>query len=191
MKQDLENVLSYEKAYRSHRLEAANWVLDNPNSFIELLKYCFANDPTMSHKANWVLEFVCIDSLHLLYPHLDYFFDKLPAVKADSSLRPLAHICELLVLEYYKKKDPILNELLTDLHKEQMAECCFDWLITNQKVACQVRAMTCLYFLGTESDWIHPELQTIIASHIPKGSAGYKSRGKKTLKLIEDFKKSH
>lgn len=191
MNQTLESILSYEKAYRSHRLAAANWVLQHTETFPELLQYCFANDPIISHKANWVLEFVCLDSLDLLYPQLDFFFKKISTVKTDSSVRPLAHICELLILQYYKKKDTILLKMFTEVHKEQLASCCFDWLITDQKVACQVRAMTCLYYLGTESDWIHPELQTILASKISVGSAGYQSRGKKTLKLIQDFKKSH
>ena len=67
-----------------------------------------------------------------------------------------------------------------------MAECCFDWLISDQKVACQVRAMTSLYYLGTEFNWIHPELKTIIEQNIHQGSAGYKARGKKIIQLINN-----
>jgi hypothetical protein len=68
-----------------------------------------------------------------------------------------------------------------------MTKYCFDWMLTNQKVACQARAMTNLYFLGTETAWIHPELKIIIQQNLPQGSAGYINRGQKTLELISKF----
>ena len=70
-----------------------------------------------------------------------------------------------------------------------MTECCFDWLITDKKIACQARAMTALFHLGTEFEWIHPELQQIIEQNIHLGSAGYKARGKNTIKQIVTFQK--
>ena len=181
---ELYDVLNFANAARTHRLKAAKWVLDYPATFEELVYFCFKNDKEISHKANWVLEFVCLKELRLLYPHLDYFFKHLSSVKEDSSVRPLSHICELLCIVYFKEKDPLLKKALTIKHKELMVECCFDWLITNQKVACEVRAMTCLYHLGTEKDWIHPELKTIINQNIHTSSAGYQSRGKKILQKI-------
>ena len=124
----------------------------------------------------------------LLYPHFDYFFEMLPKAKLDQVVRPLAHICERLCLAYYKRRYPEVRSKLSEAHKLTMTECSFDWLITDQKVACQVRAMTCLYYLGTEFDWIHPELKQILEDNIHKGSAGYKSRAKKTLEQIRKFR---
>jgi hypothetical protein len=123
--------------------------------------------------------------MELLYPHLDYYFLNIPKVHRDQALRPLAKICEKLCTAYYKNNDLQLKSVLKPSHKETMIECCFDWLITNQKVACEVYAMQSLYFLGTEQDWIHPELKTIIESNIHQKSAGYKSKGKYILKLIQ------
>lgn len=177
--------LQYTTATREHRGKAAQWVLSHPDTFTELLNLCLKNDPEISHKANWVLEFVLLEQLDLIYPHLDYFFEHLGAVKNDSSVRPLAHICEILMLRRYEKKDEKLKTLLTSEHKLALTTCCFDWLITHQKVACEVRAMTCLYFLGTEIDWIHSELMPIIESNIPIKSAGYRARGKKVLQMIQ------
>ncbi len=181
---ELYDVLNFANAARSNRLKAAHWVLDHPETIEELLHFCFKNDKEISHKANWVLEFVCLKKLELLFPFLDYFFENLSSVKEDSSVRPLSHICELLAIAYYKDKDAVLLNYFSEKHKELMIENCFDWLITNQKVACEVRAMTCLYYLGTEKDWIHPELKTIINQNIHTSSAGYKARGKKILTKI-------
>ncbi|MEZ4857893.1 MAG: adenylosuccinate lyase [Flavobacteriaceae bacterium] len=178
---ELEQVLNYTDAARINRLKASQWILKHPETFEELLQYAFKNDKELSYKANWVLEFVCMEKITLLYPHLDYFFGHLASVKEDSSVRPLSHICELLCIQYYKNYDTVLQKIFSEKHKEILTEVCFDWLITHQKVACEVRAMKCLYELGIEKDWIHPELKTIIEQKIPTSSAGYKSRGKKIL----------
>ncbi len=180
--------ISYAKAYRKNRLQAALWVLDHPETFRELLTYCFVDTSELSYKAAWVLEFVCLEQLEVLLPHLDYFFEQLPKVTCDQSLRPMAHICELLAIQYYKKQHPETVKALSSNHKKIMTECSFDWLISNQKVACEVRAMTCLYYLGTEFDWIHDELKQIIHQNIHTGSAGYKARGRRTLQQITKYR---
>lgn len=181
--------INYDKAYRKNRLSAAHWVLAHPETFGELLGYCFTEDQgDLSHKATWAMEFVCLEDLSMLFPHLDVFFGNLSRVKKDQSLRPLAHMCELLSIQYYHKKNPQLLTILSEKHKTIMTECAFDWLITDQKVACQVRAMTALYYLGTEFDWIHPELEQIIQQNIHHGSAGYKARGRNTLEKIAKFR---
>lgn len=189
MKEDpLYQQLDYDKAYRENRLQAAHWVLAHLDTMPRLLEYCFRDDSRLSYKALWVLEFVCREDLSALYPHLDYFFEHLHKAKLDQAVRPVAMICELLTLAYYKKKDANLQPLFTQRHKEAMTECCFDWMITEQKVACQARAMTSLYLLGTEFEWIHPELKPIIETNIHSGSAGYKARGKSILQQIDSFK---
>lgn len=88
----------------------------------------------------------------------------------------------------YKTKNEAIIKSITEAHKSIIIECCFDWLITQQKVACQVYSMLALYFLGTQYDWIHPELKTIINKNIHQGSAAYKARGKYVLQQIEKFK---
>ena len=179
--------ISFHRPTRAIRNRSANWVISHPESFLELLDYAFKKDKDYSHKANWVLEIVCLNQLDLLIPHLNYFFEELPKVTDDSSVRPLSHICELLAVAYYKKRVPSIRAAFKESHKEKMIDCCFDWLITHQKVACEVRAMTCLYYIGTEHSWIHPELQMILETKIPNGSAGYQSRRKKTLNDIQRF----
>jgi len=180
--------LDYVKPYREKRLQVANWVIDHPENMPQLVKYSF--DPTYekSMQALWGLEFVCRFNLPLFYPHLDAFLDYLPSVRAHNTLRALSFICELVAIAHYKHKDPILGAAFTAEHKKIMTECCFDWLIGDQKVACQVRAMTALYYLGTEFDWIHPELEPIIRENMHSGSAGYCARAKHILKQLEKFR---
>lgn len=181
---DLESVLDYGKAYRENRMRAAQWVLEHPESFPKLLEIGFSQYPEKAHKALWAFEFVCLERPEILYPHFDIFFSRLGHVTGDSSVRPLAHICEKIVIDYYKKKNSDVKKNFLKPHKEQLTEVCFDWLITDQKVACQARAMVCLYFLGTEFDWIHTELRAILERNLHQGSAGYKNRAEKILSKI-------
>jgi len=181
---ELVTQLNYQKAYRENRLKAAQWVLDHPHTFPQLLTICFEDPTELSYKAAWAFEFVFLEDPTLLYPHFEYFFGKLPSVKMDQILRPMAHVCEILCIQYYKKQEPLIKEHFRREYKNTLTECAFDWLITDQKVACQVRAMTCLYHLGTEFHWIHPELSEILQTNIHTGSAGYKSRAKKILQQI-------
>lgn len=180
--------INYTKPYREKRLNAGLWVIDHPESMPEMVAYSFDPGFKRSMQALWGLEFICRIKLELFYPHLDAFFNYLPTVKEHNILRALSFICELVSIAYYKKRDPVLGDGFTQKHKTVMTECCFDWLITRQKVACQVRAMTALYFLGTEFEWLHPELQQIIQQNIHQGSAGYEARGRHTLEKINRFK---
>ena len=186
---ELLQQLSYTKAYRKNRLDAAHWVINHSETFGELLTYCLTAKDNLSYKAAWVLEFVYLEKPELLLRHLDFFFEKLPTITRDQTLRPLAHICEMIAISYYKKEEEELRLQFTETHKKTMTECCFDWLITDKKIACQARAMTALFHLGTEFEWIHSELQQIIEQNIYLGSAGYKARGKNTIKQIIAFQK--
>lgn len=180
--------LHYTKAYRQTRLDVANWVLKNPEVFPELLSHCYSNKEPICYKAAWILEFVCIEKLSLLYPYLNVYFEHLPKEHRDQSLRPLSKICKMLTHVYYTNKDIHLKNSLTKNHKDIIVSCSFDWLITDQKVACQVYAMESLYYIGTEIDWVHTELKTIIEANILQSSPAYKVRGKRVLKQIQKFK---
>ena len=186
--EELYKELDYATATKANRHRASQWVLAHPETFPKLLETCYSDMGDLSHKAAWVLEFICRKQLAHLYPHLNYFFDNLQNATKDQIVRPMAHLCELLSIAYYQKKDPQLLDLLSEKHKIQMTECSFDWLISDQKVACHVRAMTTLYFLGTEFDWIHSGLKQIIQQFIHSGSAGYKARGRLVLSQITKYK---
>lgn len=183
----LEKKLNYTRAYRQTRLDLAQWVINNPETFPDLLNFCFKTEEEISYRATWILEFVCASKLEILLPYLDLFFEKLPEVHKDQAVRPLAKICGMLTVAYYKNKDSSVIKALSQSHKNVITECCFDWLITNQKVACKAYSMSTLYYLGTEFDWIHPELKISIEQNMHNESAAYKARGRMTLEKIVKF----
>lgn len=174
-KMQLENL----KAYRKDREQLAAIAIEEQR-ISELLSYCKMYDDSIAYKAAWTLEMVCIADLTLLYPHLDIFFDLLPKSYQDQAVRPFGKICEMLCEAYYKKKSaPLKKE-----HRERITEVCFDWLISNQKVACKAYAMQCLFYLGTEFDWIYPELKIILEKDFTSEKPAFKARARHILKKL-------
>ena len=187
-KSALIEILSYPKAYRESRIRAATWVLEHPDYFKALLEHAMSDHKRQSVQAAWALEFVYLERPEELWAELDFFFQELHHPKNDSIVRPISHICEMLCISYYKKQEAVLLDCFVNTHKKKLIDVSFDWMISDQKVACEVRAMTCLYFLGTEFDWIHEELEAIIMRKITNSSAAYTSRGRKTLDQIRKFR---
>ncbi|KAA1242788.1 adenylosuccinate lyase [Aquimarina sp. RZ0] len=181
---NLETEIKSTNHSREKRNQFANLILQNPELLLQLLRICAQVDNGISCKASWGLEFLCKNNLKTILPHLDQLMLLFPTVYQHPAVRPMAKICEYLVLEYYKNKSEIIQKYLTLSHREHITEYCFDWLLTDQKVAVKAYSMTSLYLLGTEFDWIHPELKTILENNYSTGSAAYKARSRMILSKI-------
>ena len=162
----------------------ANLILENPGLVTHLLDIAYQYDDPISSRACWVLEFTAKENLRYLDIHLDRFFEGIPKVHLDSSVRPIAKICEYLVLEHYKVVAERNESKLTDSHLEQIATACFDWLIGDQKVAAKAYSMLCLYHLGHSIEWIRPELKMVLENDFSRGSAAYKARARHILSRL-------
>ena len=152
------------------------------------MEIAFSTDKVIGSKACWIIEFVSKADLSLLLNHIDFFVQNLNKVKADSSIRPMAKLCEILTTSYFVKKEIRTKEVLSDKHLERMASACFDWLIGNNKVASKAYSMTSLYLLGEKTPWIRPELKLVLEQDYTIGSAAYKARARQILALL---KKKH
>ncbi|MBQ4821739.1 adenylosuccinate lyase [Aquimarina sp. MMG016] len=180
----LEEILSSVNHSREKRSHFANLIIQHPELLPELLHICSRVDEEISCRASWGLEFLCKHHLEAILPYLDQLFMLIPKVYQHPAVRPMAKICEYLILAYYEQKKPIIRDSLTIKHREQIAEFCFDWLITDQKVAPKAYSITCLYLLGTDFEWIHPELKTTLENNYHSGSAAYKARSRIILKKL-------
>lgn len=180
----LEEIVASVNHSREKRGHFAAMVVDNPALLPELLDICERVDDNITCRASWGLEFVSRYKLDAILPHLDRILVLLPKVYRHSAVRPMAKICEYLIVSYYSKTTNLTQKYLTDTHRQQITEACFDWLITDQKVAPQAYSMTSLYLLGTEYDWIHSELRIILEKNYHQGSAAYKARSRMILDKI-------
>ena len=177
----LEKTLDHSRAKRN---AFASYIIAHPDQLPALIAICKQVDTPISCKAAWALEYVCGKQLHIILPQIDDFLSCAKVVYQDPAVRPMAKICEHLILAYYKKKDQKVISSLTDTRKELITDLCFDWLISNQKVAAQAYSMTSLYLLGKDFDWIHPELKMILLQNYKNGSTAYKARARMVLNKI-------
>lgn len=170
---------------RENRQKRADMVLKDMSLFPLLIDIVFNVDDKVSCRAAWVFEFVCSASIDVIIPHLDKFTYNIHRVHLDSSVRPVAKVCELIVKSCYSKSDHPMKDHLTPTHKEKIIEACFDWMINDEKVAPKAYSMQTLYLLGKDYDWVHPELEQILSGDYHKESAGFKARARHILKLIK------
>ncbi|MDN3724235.1 adenylosuccinate lyase [Aequorivita sp. SDUM287046] len=183
---DLKEKLMEVDSSRNKRLEIAAWIVKKPHYVRETLQWCFKPESELLVPAAYVLEFICKNKPQIFFKYMHLFFDELPNIKNDSALRCCANICEMLCYKHYMMKYTYFRDILSKSERKIMTECCFDWLITDQKVACQAPAMSALYYLGRDkwNDWIYPELKNILTENAPSKSAGYQARARKILKKI-------
>ena len=160
----------------------ASRFIRDPEQLPDLLRIVFLDEHPLSSKASWILDMVLREELELLLPHIELFCKHLGKINLDSSIRPLAKICEMLVLAGVKSKKASIN--LSDDNLEAIATACFDWLITEQKVAPKAYSMTSLYYLGYKFPWIHEELRQVLEQNFASGSAAYKARARMILQKL-------
>ncbi len=165
-------------------MEMADLVLHKPKLVLPLLEIGFRNEDPISSRACWVLEFTARRNLRYLDPHLDFWAKNLSVLRHESSIRPMAKICELLVLEYYGDATNTASSCLTSQHLELIVTACFDWLIGPHKVASKAYSMTSLYHLGKDFEWIHPELHLLLENEYSTGSAAFKARARQILSKL-------
>ncbi|WP_378176141.1 hypothetical protein [Aquimarina sp. SS2-1] len=123
---NLEDEIRSTNHSREKRNYFANLILQNPDLLPQLLEICHLTDDEISCKASWGLEFLCKKNLEAMLPYLDTFIALLPKVYQDPAVRPVAKICEYLMLAYYKDKSPEVKKYITLSHREKITEACFD-----------------------------------------------------------------
>jgi hypothetical protein len=181
---ELQKRLDYVTGYKANRLNYANELLENPALFPELVRLCFLISNKNAAKPCWILELVCYEKLEWLQEHLDFFCTNIKNSTDESAIRALSKICLLLAISHFKEREIQLSES----QLQQITECCFDWLLTDTKVASKCYAIRTLHLLGNHCDWIHPELKIILEKDYASHSAAYKAVGREILKKINKRK---
>ena len=183
-KEQLIIELSTHRISKSGVDKLASLVVENPSLVAVVLNRVFDEDGTGFFNAAWVFDNVMRTDLSLLLPHIEDFVTGLHKLRSESTIRPMAHVCEMLSKAYFKKKDAAFQKKVTDEHLEKLVTICFDWLIGKHKVAAKVFAMTSLLYLGEKFDWVHAELKLVLEQTMAGGTTGYKNRAQKTLQKL-------
>jgi hypothetical protein len=184
-KEELYKELSYVNYSRENRKKYALLVISNPDLIPMILDILFQVNDKTSCRAAWLLEFVARENLDSILPYLDRITENMHTVHQDPAVRPIAKICEYLIQAYYHRNNNHTKDYLKAEHKDRIIELSFDYLITDQKVAAKAYAMTTLYLIGKEFNWIHPELNTILEKDFNVNSSAFKARARQILHKIK------
>jgi len=184
-KSELLQRLDYVNHTREKRGKMASMALNQPEVIPLLLEIAFEKKSAMSDKAIWVVEYTIKQNVTLLLPYMKMFTNNLHHLNREQGIRPMAKMCELLMLDYYSKKETESKKIINTAQLERIASACFDWLIGSHNVAPKAHSMTCLYLLGQDFDWIHPELKMVIEQNYTSGSAAYRARARKILDKLK------
>ncbi|PHN92516.1 adenylosuccinate lyase [Maribacter sp. 6B07] len=182
---ELCEALNYVTALREKRSKMASIILADPKLVPILISIIKDDINPVSCKASWILEYVANKDLKPILIYINDFITILNSISLESSIRPAAKICELLVLNEFSEKNKICNPKLNNEHLNAITEAAFDWLIGEHKIAPKAYSITILLWLGFKIDWIHPELIPILKQNYEGGSAAYKARARQTLKILE------
>lgn len=182
--EELHLLLNQKRLSKPEVNDLTHRLLNYPELILPLIRHVFEEEKEGLFMASWVLDHLLRKKLSLLLPHINFFIEGLPKMQSDSSIRPMAHCCEMLLIKVYKKKDPVYEKSVNKAYREILLSTNFDWLIGPYRAATKVFAMTNVYYLGKEFDWVHPELTSVLQETLAKGSTAYQNRGSKILKRL-------
>ena len=181
MKTDFYLQVENSSASRAEREKYRNLVLRKTELLPELTSFAFTIEDKNHFKAFWILELVCEKKLKFFLPYIDEFCEVLPKLKNESAIRPASKITLFLAKSNHRAN----GIQLTQLQESLLIENCFDWLISDCKVASKVYAIKALYVLGRKFDWIHPELKNILEQNFHQQTPAYQSVSKNILKKLK------
>lgn len=157
------------------------WIGTDEDRFALLVRLFLENEYRVSQRAAMVLGHIHDSFPFLLQPFLPQIIKHLrqPDIH-DAVKRNIVRILQ--------------NVEIPKEHHGEVADVCFTWLEDpNIAVAIRVFSMSVLWNICQEVPELMPELKATIEDWLDYGSAGFKSRGKKVLKMIikYEIEKSH
>jgi hypothetical protein len=178
MNLELFTRIEKSSAHTQNRLDNGQFILQNPKLVIELIHFSFDVSNKLHIRACCILEKVFELQLDLAFPFLDLICLNLKKLKNDSAIRSISRFLMLMVQDNSK------NNYLTENQIEQITEACFDWLISDYRVAVKHHSVYTLIETGKFISWVYPELRIILEKEIEFPSPGYRSIVNKFLKMI-------
>lgn len=150
-----------------------NYINGDRKRFNKLMKLFLYDEYRVIQRAAWVVGDVARLHPEIVMPYIPEMVENLK--------KPDVHIAA--------KRNTLRFLSETEIPEEQwgeLAELCFDYLTSMEEpVAIKVFSMTVLLSIVKKVPELKDELYYAIEDQLPYGTAGFKSRGKKTLKALE------
>ena len=157
---------------KAHSIRLARKIEANQEDFDGLMELFFGTEYRVTQRAAWIVSQCAEVHPWLLEKHLKSMIENLQRPVHDAVKRNT-----LRILQFMELPEDLLG--IT-------AEICFQFLNSGfEPVAIKVFSMTVLFNIVRKYPELKEELKISIEDQLPYGSAGFKSRGQKTLKALE------
>lgn len=145
--------------------------------FDQLMQGFLTGDKRVNQRTSWVMSSAVENHPELIIPYYDFLMEKLRDPQSHDALK--RNITRILQFVDVPEK-----------HQGIVYDRCIQLLSSpKEAIAIRVFAMTAAFRIGQKHPDLLIELEAVIRDVLPKGSAGLKSRGQKTLQAISKFKK--
>ncbi|MEQ8415379.1 MAG: hypothetical protein RIB71_12970 [Imperialibacter sp.] len=171
MESDLKSRLMADRSKRNiERL--AQEIGDDEEKFTEVMDIFFSGPYRITHFSAHLLGKCCDLHPHLILPYLGKMIDLLDENVHDSLKRNILRTMQFIDVP--------------EEHWDKTVQYCFELLQSKKEpVAVKVFGMTVLANLCQKLPELKNELRIIIEDQMPYGSAGFRSRGSKILKKLQ------
>lgn len=172
---DVRKQLLFEHTKENTNLIVAH-IGNNQKSFDELMKMFMADEYRITQRAAWVVGDLARIYPALIVPH----FKRIILNLRKPALHDAVKRNTLKILQELDIPEPLWGAA---------ADTCFNFLLSkSEPIAIEVFSMTVLFNISKHVPEFRDELALIIEDQMPYGSAGFRSRGKKTLIALSKLK---
>lgn len=159
---------------KAHTVKIARKIGPNQESFDELIELFLGDEQRVKQRAAWILSHCADDHPWLIEKHIETLLLNLKRPVSDPVKRNT-----LRVLRYVDIPEDLMGIA---------AELCFKFLHSGKEpVAIKVHAMDILYKIVRFFPELKDELRFVIEDQMTYGSAGFKNRGGKILKALDNL----
>ncbi len=168
---DIKTALSGKQS-KQQAENIAHYIAEDETKFRELMQEFFSDDWRQTQKAAWVLSHCADNHPQLIEPYIGKLVANLKTKPQVAVRRNTVRVLQNMAIP---------EEVLGDL-----ADICFNYLqSSSEPVAVKVFAMTILTNICKDLPELGNELKLIIDDQLPYASAGFRSRAKKTFKVLD------
>lgn len=165
------------KQSKERVLRILNYIGTDKKRVKELMDHFLNGESRICQHSSWVVGHLGEQQPKLLKPYLKSFIEKLKSGGHNAIRRNIVRI-----LAHIEIDDKYLGEF---------AELCFSYINdTKEAIAVRCFSITVLYKICLREPLLSHELKMVLEEHLPQGSAGFRSRAKKTLKLLDEILES-
>ena len=151
----------------------AKWVGTDKERFRELMDLFLKGEYRVTQRAAWIVKHCADNHAELVSPYFDEIIDRM----LEPGVRVAVKRNVIRILQDVDIPRRIAGKIAT---------VCFEMLgSAKEPIAVKVFSMTVLANIARREPDLKREIRILIEQQMPTGSAGFRSRGRKILKIVE------